>query len=208
MSGARAGGSITAAANDSAIGPDFDLQDVGILGAREVGEWLTTPRATAFLRWKDLRVVHGRKVGVIASLRTWPTGLLAARQPWRRTGAGRVRGRRSRRDGGLGLAPKELLLAKTDHRLQSSDLGFEVGLALKGSSVLGLPVGGLTKRLEILIQPRANRTRTLRQRWSGTDRSRRRRLRRRTSGDSAKFRDRNAEGSETKHGCGTVVHVG
>jgi hypothetical protein len=31
------------------------------------------------------------------------------------------------------------------------DLGFELGLTLKRSGVLGLPVGGLTKRLEILI---------------------------------------------------------
>jgi hypothetical protein len=144
------------------MGPDLDLQDDGILGAGEVGERLTTPRAAALLRGKDLRVLDGRKVGVIASLRTWPTNLLAARPTWRRIGAGSIRGRRSRRRGGLGLASKELLLAKTDHRLEPLDLGFELGLALEGSGMLGLPVGGLTKRLEILIQPRANRTRTLR----------------------------------------------
>jgi hypothetical protein len=157
------------------MGPDLDLQDDGILSAGEVGKRLTTPRATAHLRWKNLRVVDSRKVGVIASLRTWPTNLLAARATWQRIGAGRTRGRWSRRRGGLGLAPKELLLAKPDHCLEPLDLGFELGLALKGSGMLGLPVGGLTKRLEILIQPRANRTRTFRQRWSGTDRSSRRR---------------------------------
>jgi hypothetical protein len=145
MSGARAGRSITAAANDSAIGPDFDLQDDGILGAREVGERLTTPRATALLRWKDLRVLDSQKVGVIASLRTLPTRLLAARPTWRRVGARCVRGRLSRRRSGLGLAPKELLFAKANHRLQPLNLDFELGLALKGSGVLGLPVGGLTK---------------------------------------------------------------
>jgi hypothetical protein len=98
-----------------------------------------------------LRVVDSQKVGVIASLRTLPTRLLAARPPWRRISAGCVRGRRSRRRSGFGLAPKELLLAKANHRLQPLDLGFELGLALKRSGVLGLPVGGLTKRLEILI---------------------------------------------------------
>jgi hypothetical protein len=56
-----------------------------------------------------------------------------------------------------------LLLAKTDHCLEPLDLGFELGLALKGSGVLGFPVGSLTKRLEILIQPWTNRTRTHRQ---------------------------------------------
>jgi hypothetical protein len=190
------------------MGPDFDLQDDGILSAGEVDKRLTTPRATAHLRWKNLRIVDGRKVGVIASLRTWPTHLLAARTTWPRIGAGRIRGRRSRRRGGLGFAPKELLVAKTDHRLEPLNLGFELGLALKGSGVLGLPVGGLTKRLEILFQPWANRTRTLRQGRSGTDRSSRRRLRRRTGLASVKFQDRNAQGSETKHGGGTVIHVG
>ena len=118
------------------MGPDLDLQDDGILGAGEVGERLATPRATALLGRKDLRLVDGRKVGVIASLWTWPTGLLAARPTRRRVGAGRIRGCRSRRRGGLGLAPKELLLAKTDHRLEPLDLGFELGLALEGSGVL------------------------------------------------------------------------
>jgi hypothetical protein len=66
------------------------------------------------------------------------------------------------------LRPKELLLAKTDHRLEPVDLNFELGLAFKGSGVHGLPVGGLMKRLEILIQPRANRTWPLRRGWSGS----------------------------------------
>ena len=174
MSGAGASGAVPAAANDPAMGPDLDLQDDRILSAGEVGERLTTPRAPALLRRKDLRVLDGREVGVIAALGTWPTGSLAAR-PTRRVGAGRIRGRRSCRRGGLGLTPEELLLAKTDQRLEPLDLDFELGLALQGPGVLGLVVGGLTKRLEIPIQPRANRTRTLRQGRSRTDRSDRRR---------------------------------
>jgi hypothetical protein len=149
--------------------PDLDLQDGGILGTREVGKRLTTPRATALLRRKDLRLDDGRKVRIIASVRTWPTRLLAARPTRRCVGVGRIRSRRSRRRGGLGLAPKELLLAKTDHRLEPFVLDFELGLALKGSGVLSLPVGGLTKRLEILIQPRANRTGALGKRRGGTN---------------------------------------
>jgi len=171
------------------MSPDLHLQDDGILGAGEVGERLTTPRATAPLRRKDLRVIDGRKVGVIASLRTWPTGLLATRPTRRHVGAGRIRGRGSRRRRGLGLAPKELLLAKTNQRLESFDFDFELGLALNRSGVLGLVVGGETKRLEILIQPRANWTRSLRQGRSRTDPSGRRRLRRQTSVKSAQFRE-------------------
>ncbi|HLY82922.1 MAG TPA: hypothetical protein VKQ71_08045 [Acidimicrobiales bacterium] len=151
------------------MGPDVDLQDSGILGAGEVGERLTTPRATAHLGRKDMVLVDGLKVGVVASLGTWPTGLLTARPTRRRVGAGGIRGRRSRRRGGLGLAPEELLLAKTEQRLEPLDLDFELSLALTSSGVQGLPVGGLSKRLEILIEPRANRTRALRQEFSGTD---------------------------------------
>jgi len=120
---------------------DFELQDGGILGAGEVGKRLTTTRATTLLRRKDLKVDDGRKVGVIASVRTWPTGLLAARPTRRCVGAGQIRSRRSHRRGVLGLASKELLLAKTDQRLEPLDLDFELGLALKGSGMLGLPVG-------------------------------------------------------------------
>jgi hypothetical protein len=150
------------------MGPDLDLQNDRILGAGEVGERLATPRAAALLRREDLRVLDGHEVGVIASLGTGPTRLLAA---WPRrgcVGGGAIRGRRGRRRGGLGLASKELLLAKTKLGFESLDLHFELGLTLKGSGVLGLVVGGLTKRLEIPIEPRANRTRPLRQGRSRT----------------------------------------
>jgi len=61
---------------------------------------------------------------------------------------------RTRRRGGLGLATEELLLAKTDQRLQPLDLDLEFGLALQGPGVLGLVVGGLPKRLGRVIRPR------------------------------------------------------
>jgi hypothetical protein len=153
------------------MGPDLDLQDDRILGAGEVGERLATPRAAALTRREDLRLFDAGKVGVIASLGTGPTRSLAAPSTWRRVGGGSIGGRRSRRRSGLCLAAEELLLAKTKLGLESLDLEFELGLALEGSGVLGLVVGGLTKRLEILIEPRANRTRTHRQGRSRTDRS-------------------------------------
>src|SRR5271157_21798 len=83
MSGTRAGGSITAAANDSAMGPDIDLQDGGILGAREIGERLTTPRAAALVGRQDLVFDNVREMGIIAALRTGLTALLATRLSWR-----------------------------------------------------------------------------------------------------------------------------
>jgi hypothetical protein len=42
MGGTAAGGPITTSTDDSAMGPDLDLEDFGILGTREVGEGLTT----------------------------------------------------------------------------------------------------------------------------------------------------------------------
>src|SRR5277367_190800 len=208
MSGTRTGGSITAAANDSAMSPDIDLQYDGILGAREIGEGLTTPRAAALVGRKDLVFDNGREVGIIASFRTGPTALLATRPSRRRVGVGCIRSGRSRRRGGLGFAPKELLLSKTDHCLEPLDFDFELGLALQGSGVLGLPVGGLTKRLEILIEPRANRTGGLGERRSRTNGFGNRVMRWRARGEAAQFRDRNPQGSEAEHGSRSIVHVG
>ena len=59
---------------------------------------------------------------------------------------GRIRGRWSRRRGGLGLAPEELLLAEADQGLKPLDLGLELGLTFESPAVHGLPVGGLTPR--------------------------------------------------------------
>ena len=83
MSTTRASRSITATANDSAMGPDIDLQDCGILGAWEIGERLTTPRAVALVGRQDLVFDNGREVGIIAAFRTGPTALLATRLSWR-----------------------------------------------------------------------------------------------------------------------------
>ena len=46
--------------------------------------------------------------------------------------------------------PEELLLAKPEPQ-EPFVLGFELGLALKGPAVHGLPVGGLTTRFELLL---------------------------------------------------------
>ena len=149
----------------------FNLQDDGILGAGEVVEGLTTLRATALFGGQDPVFGDGREVGMIASFGPGLTGLLAARPPGQRVGAGQIRGRRRRRRGSFRLAAEELLLPEPDQGLESGDLGLELGLTVQGATMHGLPVGGLAPRLELLLQARANRTGALRQRRGGTDRS-------------------------------------
>jgi hypothetical protein len=208
MNGTGTTGPIAAAANDAAMGPDVDLQDEGILGAGEVGERLTAPRAKALLGGQDVVLGDGGEVGVIASLGPGLTGSLAARPPWRRVGVGRIRDGRCGGRGGLGLAAEELLLAESEQGLKSVDLGLELGLAFEGAAMHGPPVGGLSPRLELLLQARANRTGTLRQSRGGTDRNDGRSGCGRTSTRPAQFRDRDAYGSEIEYRGRPVVHVG
>src|SRR5437660_727191 len=101
-----------AATDDSAMGPDLDLQDDRILGAREVGEGRATGRTTARLRGESLVLDNGREVGIIASFRPRPAALLASGPARRRPSQGPLRGRRFGRSGGLGLLTEELLLAE------------------------------------------------------------------------------------------------
>ena len=179
--------------DNSAMGPDLDLQDFGILGAREVGEGLTTPRAPAPIGRKDVILGDRRKMRLIPASRPRLAAPLPA-WPWRRrrrAHSGRVRGRGSGRGSRLRLTPEELLLAESKQGLELVILGFELSLAIEGAGVHRLPVAGEPIRLELLLQPRADRTGTLRQRWGGTDRSGRRGLRRWTSGEPAELRDRN-----------------
>ena len=159
------------AANDAAMSADLDFEDEGILGAREVVERLTTLRAPALLGGQDVVFGDGRQVGVIASWGPRPTGLLATRSRCPRVGLGRTWSRRSGGRGGFGLAAEELLLPEPELRLEPLDLGPELGLALQGAAMHGLPVGGLAPRLELLLQPWANRTRALRQGRGRTERN-------------------------------------
>src|SRR5262249_7269520 len=154
--GTGTSGPIAVAANDPAMGSDLDLQEDRILGAGEVGKGLTAPRATALLGGQDMVLGDSREVGVIASFGPGPTGLLAARPAWRRTGVGRIRGRRGGRRGGLGLAAEELLIAEPKQGLKPVDLGLELGLAFEGAAMHGLPIGGLSPGLELLLQAWAN----------------------------------------------------
>jgi hypothetical protein len=192
MSGAGTSGPIAAASNGAAMGPDVDLQDGRILGAGEVGEGLAALRAKALLGGQDMVLGDGREVGVIASLGSGPTALLAATTPCRRIGLGRIRDGRSGGRGGLGLLAEELLLAEPDQGLEAVDLGLELGLAFEGAAMHGLPVGGLAPRLELLLEARANRTRPLGQRWCGTSRTDGRSGCGRTGVGAAQFRDRDA----------------
>jgi hypothetical protein len=99
------------AADDAAMSANVDFQDEGILGAGEVVEGETALRTTALLGEQDVVFRDGRELGVVASLGPGAIGLLTARSRWRRVRLGRIRGCRSGRRGGLGLAAEELLFA-------------------------------------------------------------------------------------------------
>ena len=170
MGGTRAGRPIAATADDPAMGPDIDLQDDRILGAREVVEGLATPRAAALVGGQELgpRRRPGGGNNRVASDRAGRVAgraaVVAVASAWDASGAAGV-GRR----GGLGLSAEELLLAEAEQGLKPLDLGLELGLAFEGAAMHGLPVGGLPPRLELLLQAWANRTGALGKRRSGTD---------------------------------------
>src|SRR5205807_9021405 len=110
------------------------------------------------------------------------------------------------RRNGLGLAAEALLLAEAHQGWESVDLGLESGLAPQGAAMHGPPVGGLAPGLELLLQPRANRTGTLRQERGGTGRSDGRGGWGRTSDRPSQFRDRDAERSKAEDGGRPIVH--
>jgi hypothetical protein len=169
MGGTGAGRPIAAAADDPAMGPDLDLKDEGILGAREVVKGLATAGTTALLRGKFVVLDDGGEVGMIAPLGSLASALLTPFSAWWRwTGVGGGDGRFGG-GAGLGLSAEELLLAEAEPRLEPIDLGFELGLAFEGAAMHGLPIGGLAIRLEFLLQSWANRTGALGKRRSGTD---------------------------------------
>jgi hypothetical protein len=149
-----------------------------------------------------------REMGIIASFRTRPAAPLTSGPARRRPREVRRVPRRLGRGGGLGLSTEELLLAHAKPSLKPVDLGLELGLAFEGAAMHGLPVGGLAKRLEFLLQSWANRTGALGKRRSGTDRFGRRRVRRSARGRSAQFRDRDPQGGETQHRGRTVIQDG
>ena len=190
------------------MGPDLDLQDDRILGAREVREGLAALRTTAPLGGEFVVLDDGRKMGIIAPLRTRPAALLASGPTRWRLGGGRQRGRRFGRGGGLGLSAEELLLADAKQRLKPIDLGLKLGLAFEGAAMHGLPVGGLPPGLELLLQAWANRTGALRDGRSGADGTGRRLGRRWRGAESVPFRDRDPQGSEAKNGGRAVIHGG
>ena len=141
---------------------DVDREDLGVLGPGEVGERLTTPRALTLIGRQWVILDDRRQVRIIPAFRSRLAALLAAGPPRRGVDTGRVGTRRCRRRGGLGLGPQELLLAEPQQGLQPLDLLLEPGLTVESPPVHGFPVGGLPERLELLLQPRADRTRPLR----------------------------------------------
>jgi hypothetical protein len=111
MGGTGTGGPIAAAADDSAMGADVDLQEDRILGAREVVEGLAAPRATALIGAESVVLDDGREMGIVTPFGTGFAGLLTSGPTRWRVGGGGERGRRLG-GGGLGLSTEELLFAE------------------------------------------------------------------------------------------------
>jgi hypothetical protein len=156
-------------ADDPAMRPDIDLQDDGILGAREVVEGLAAPRTTTRIGGKDNVLDDDWEVGIVTPFWPWLARLLTSGPT--RWCLGRVceRGRRFGRGGRFCLSTEELLLAEANEGLQPLVLGLEFGLAFEGAAMHALPRGGLSPGLKLLLQSRANRTRALRNGRSRAD---------------------------------------
>jgi len=74
--------------------------------------------------------------------------------------------------------------------------------------MLGLPVGGLSPGLELLLQAWTDRTGTLRDGWGGADGIGRRLGGRRRGTELVQLRGRDPQGSEAKDGSRVVIHDG
>jgi hypothetical protein len=144
------------AADEAAMGLDFDLQEGGVLGAADGGEGAAAGPAAALLPRDLVFFDEGGQVGIVAAAGPRPTGLLAAPPGVRARGP---KGRRAGgRDAGFALAAEELLLAETQLGFECGDALLEGGFALDGAVVHRLPVTGLPPGLELHGEARANRT--------------------------------------------------
>ena len=138
------------------MGPDFDLQDRGVVGARKGGERLSAAGTSLLFGGQFDDLFDDGQVGVVAAFGSWLSPLLSAGS-WRSSRAGGpVAGGR-----GIGLATEELLFEGTDAGVKLLVLLVEEFFALDGSVMHGLPVGGLSPGLELLSQAGADRARSL-----------------------------------------------
>src|SRR5947209_4763793 len=208
MGGTGAGGPVASSADDPAMGADIDLQDDRILGAGEVVEGPSAPRATTPIAGESVVLDDGREVGIVASSGPRLARLLASGPTRWRVGRGGERGRRPGRGGGLGLSTEELLLAEAQEGLEPLDFGLELGLAFEGAAMLGLPVGGLAPGLELLLQARADRTGALGDGRGGAGGTGRRLGRRRRGSELIRLRGGDAQGCQAQEGGRAVIHGG
>lgn len=161
------------AADDPAVGSDFDFQEGRILGAAHGGEGATAALAAALLGGKLVFLANGGQVRVVAAAWSGPAALLATRPPRRAVGPRRGWGR-CRGGAGFGLAAEELLLPEAQLGAELFVFLPQQGFTLQGTLVHGLPVAGGAPRLELLGEARADRTRAIGKGRSGASRGRRR----------------------------------
>jgi hypothetical protein len=91
---------------------------------------------------------HGREMGIVTPLWARPARLLASGPTRWWVGRSGERDRRFGRGGGLGLSAEELLLTEAKQGVKPRDFGLELGLAIQGAAMHGLPIahvwGGAT----------------------------------------------------------------
>ena len=151
---------------------------------------------------------NGREMGIVTPLWARPARLLASGPTRWWVGRGGERNRPFGRGSGLGLSAEELLLTEAKQGVKPLDFGLELGLAIQGAAMHGLPIGGLSPGFEFLLQAWANRTGALRNGRSGADGAGRRLGTRRRSPESIPSRDRDPQGDETRYGARAAIHDG
>jgi hypothetical protein len=141
------GGAIASAAVDPPMSPDFDLQDGGIVGAREGGKRLSAVGTSLRFGGQFDDLFDSGQVGVVATFGSRLSPLLSAGS--RRSGraGGAVAG-----GGRIGLATEELLFEATDAGVELLVLLAEEFLPSDGSVMQGLPI--VLQRKKLFDSPR------------------------------------------------------
>jgi len=163
---AVAGGAVALAVDEAAMGLDLDLQDGGVVAAREGSERLTAALTAALVVRQVADLLGGQQVGVIATAVALGPALLATGSAGccrlaascgrggvrrrgvvgkldQRVGRGAIGGQAVGGVGGLGTAAEEAMAEVAVFGLEEGDLLLKLLFALASALVHGLVEVGL-----------------------------------------------------------------
>ena len=192
------------------MGSDIDLQDDRILGSGEVVEGLAASGTPAPIGCELVILDEGREVGIVTPLGTGLTGLLTSGPTRWRVG----RWLRVGTAGSVAAAVSVFRPKSCCSRRRSLSLevwSFSVlswASRCEGAAMLGLPVGGLSPGLELLVQAWADRTGALGDGRCGAEGIGRRLVADGRGSELVQLRGRERQGSEAKDGGQIVIHGG